>query len=166
MSKGYMIDLALSDEIEANASKGKKLFDRLGGRPTLETVHKIFYDKLYAHPWLGQLFSHVSQPLIEAQQSDFMSYLMGGPKIYSGRMPIDAHMHILITEEMFALRHELLRESLQEAAVSEQESKEWLAIDLAFKKVLLKKSREDCEVRFKGDAIVDIPNPNPLRKIS
>jgi truncated hemoglobin YjbI len=161
-----MSDLALSDEIEANASKGKKLFDRLGGRPTLETVHKSFYDKIYAHPWLGQLFAHVSQPLIEAQQSDFMSYLMGGPKIYSGRMPIDAHIHILITEEMFSVRHELLRESLADTHVSEQECKEWLAIDLAFKKVLIKKSREECEARFKGDTIMDIPNPDRLRKIS
>ena len=30
--------------------------DDLGGKKTLQKVHKIFYNKLYAHPWLKSFF--------------------------------------------------------------------------------------------------------------
>jgi len=41
------------------------LFDAVGGLPTLQKVHKIFYDKVYAHPWLGPFFEGHSQEAIE-----------------------------------------------------------------------------------------------------
>lgn len=32
------------------------LYHAVGGKPTLEKVHKIFYDILYAHPGSGNIF--------------------------------------------------------------------------------------------------------------
>jgi len=39
----------------------QSLFDAVGGLPTLQKVHKIFYDKVYAHPWLDPFFEGHSQ---------------------------------------------------------------------------------------------------------
>jgi len=98
-------DTSRATELEASASRnGKKLIDRIGGRTTIEWVHKIFYDKIYADPWLGKFFAGIDQKHIESQQTDFITMLFGGPKAYSGRMPIDAHEHILIGEELFSER--------------------------------------------------------------
>jgi len=41
------------------------LFDALGGYETLQRVHKIFYDKVYTHPWLGAFFKGHDQSFIE-----------------------------------------------------------------------------------------------------
>ncbi|TWW08433.1 hypothetical protein E3A20_24390, partial [Planctomyces bekefii] len=123
-------------------------------------------DKLYADPWLGQFFRTIDQKHIEAQQTDFMVMLFGGPKNYGGRMPIDAHEHIMITEELFAVRQLMLKDSLIEARVPEKEMADWLRVDGAFKKVLLKASPQDCKKRFKMDEILDFPNPTAGRRAS
>lgn len=140
-------------------SNEKTLFERLGGRPTLEKVHKIFYDKLYVHPWFSLFFKHVEQKVQEAQVTDFMTEPMGGGSIYSGAFPVPAHMHIYITDELFDLRHELLKESLNEAGIPAELQSQWLRIDRAFKAGIVKKSKSDCKPRFATDEIVDIPDP-------
>ncbi len=165
----YITDAIISRDIERenDGSARRPLFDRLDGRPTLDRVHKLFYDKIFAHPWLKQYFDGVPQALIETQQSDFMSSLFGGPKSYSGRMPIYAHSHMMITDELFDQRHELLKQALSEAGVAQAEADEWLKIDGAFRKVIVKKSIDECKGRFATDTILDFSDPNSqLRKAS
>ena len=135
------------------------LFERLGGYDTLRKVHKIFYDKVYADAWIGQYFKDVKQETIENQQTDFMAQAMGGPDMYSGAFPVPAHKHMNITEELFEYRHELLKASLKEAGVNEENASAWLRIDGAFRKGIVKKSVSECEVRFKTDEILDFPRP-------
>ena len=138
----------------------ESLFDRLGGRPTLEKVHKIFYDKVYAHPWIGQFFQGIDQKHIEDQQTDFMTESFGGPNgIYFGKLPYVAHRHMFINQELFDLRRELLKESLVEAQVPEELMAAWLKIDGAFKMGIVKDSLEDCEKRYQSEDIIVIPNP-------
>ena len=52
-------------------------YERLGGRPTFEKVHKLFYDKVYEHPWLKLFFAKVEQKHIESQQTDFVAQSEG-----------------------------------------------------------------------------------------
>ncbi len=140
--------------------KTKSLFDRIGGRPTLEKVHKIFYDKIYAHPWIGQYFKEIQQDIIEIQQTDFMSQAMGGPAIYCGKLPIAAHKHMFINIELFELRSQLLQDSIREVGLKKEEEEAWMKIDQAFKKGIIKNSLSDCQLRFNSDEIVNVPNPD------
>jgi hemoglobin len=135
------------------------LYDLIGGRPTLDKVHKIFYDKIYADPWIGQYFQGIQQEIIEIQQSDFMAQAMGGPALYLGKLPVPTHRHMYITEELFDLRTHLLKEAFVEAGVSEQHQLLWLKIDQAFKRGIVKKDVSDCTLRFNTDEIIIIPNP-------
>ena len=140
--------------------KTKSLFDRIGGRPTLEKVHKIFYDKIYAHPWIGQYFKEIQQDIIEIQQTDFMSQAMGGPAIYCGKLPIAAHKHMFINLELFELRSQLLQDSIREVGLKKEEEEAWMKIDQAFKKGIIKNSLSDCQLRFNSDEIVNFSNPD------
>ena len=149
----------LTNDVTTSSTRGQSLYERLGGRPTLEKVHKIFYDKLNQHPWLSGFFAGVNQTHIENQQSDFIGQLTGGPKIYSGRMPNHAHAHIYITDELFTVRSELLRQSLIEAGVPEKEREDWLKVDMAFKRVMVKESPHHCVKRYIDEEIVIIDNP-------
>lgn len=135
------------------------LFDLIGSRSTLDKVHKIFYDKIYAHPWISLYFKEVKQEIIESQQSDFMSQAMGGPAIYCGKLPVPAHHHLFISEELFELRTRLLQEAMHEAGINLEHQVLWLKIDQAFKKAIIKKTIADCLPRFKTDEIIDYPRP-------
>ena len=106
------------------------LFDELGGMPCLERVHRIFYDKLRGHAWLKGVLAGVRSQHLESQQSEFMSRLFGGPVIYAGRMPRDAHVHMFITEEIFLLRHEILDQSLIAAGIRSDLQKPRLHYDM------------------------------------
>jgi hemoglobin len=139
--------------------QGKSLFEAVGGRPTLEKVHKIFYDKIYADNWIGNFFKEIKQELIENQQTDFMVSLMGGPDKYLGKFPKPAHQHMFITEELFDYRTELLKQSLQEASVKKEHAEAWLKLDGAFKKVLVKSSISECKLRYTTDKIVIFEKP-------
>ncbi|VAX28816.1 hypothetical protein MNBD_NITROSPINAE05-268 [hydrothermal vent metagenome] len=135
------------------------LFENVGGRPVLERVHKVFYDKLYEHPWLKQFFTHIEQKTIEDQQTDFMVSNMGGGKIYSGALPKNGHKHMFITAEMFDLRGEILKESLAECGVPEDLAERWLRIDNAFRKSIVKEDPSQCEKRYFTDEILNYPKP-------
>jgi len=138
------------------------LFEEIGGRPTLEKVHKLFYDKLYAHPWLKTFFAGIKQTIIENQQTDFMTANMGGGKIYSGGLPKNAHKHMFITEELFDLRNKILRECIIECGVSENLAERWIRIDQAFKHSLVKKDLSECQKRYFTDEIISAPKPENL----
>jgi truncated hemoglobin YjbI len=136
------------------------LLQEIGGRPVLEKVHKLFYDKLYEHPWLKIFFLHIDQKVIENQQTDFMVSNMGGGKIYSGGLPRTVHRHMYITEELFDLRTEILKESILACGVPGALAERWVRIDGAFKHSLVKKSIDDCEKRFFTDEILSFPKPS------
>lgn len=134
------------------------LYDRLGGKATLQHVHKIFYDKVYAHPWLSQYFIGKDRQILEDQQTDFMMSIMGGPKLYMGRTPKYAHQHMVITEELFELRQQLLSDSIRECNITDDLREEWLGTDNALKRALVKKSREECKA-YSEDEILDFKKP-------
>ena len=116
------------------------LFDAIGGLPTLNRVHKIFYDKVYAHYWLKHFFEGHSQEAIEHRQTTFMAEKMGGPAEYWGKEIKYGHEAMYITRELFDVRHALLEESLREAGVPEDLTQRWLRIDSAFLKQVVKDS--------------------------
>jgi hemoglobin len=142
------------------------LFEKLGGLPTLQKVHKIFYDKIYADAWIGQYFKEIKQEIIENQQTDFMAQAMGGPEKYCGAFPIPAHQHMNINEELFEHRHQMLKDSLKEAGVAPEHAEAWLKIDGAFKKGILKNSVADCKPRFASDEILDFLSQKAFKKAS
>lgn len=118
------------------------LFEAVGGFPTLDAVHKIFYDKVYAHPWLGKFFEGHNQQAIEKRQTNFMAEKMGANNEYYGKQPLMAHRNMYITEELFDLRQKLLEESLREFKLESVLIDRWLRIDAAFKKQIVKPSIE------------------------
>lgn len=66
---------------------------------------------------------------------------------------------MMISEELFDLREALLQEAFQEAGACEELVERWNKIDRAFKKVLIKKSKNECEQRYADEPILDYPDP-------
>jgi len=137
----------------------KTLFERLGGRGVFVKVHKIFYDKLFADEWLGKYMEGKIQDLLEDQQTDFMVSIMGGPNRFAGKTPKWAHSHMVITDELFSLRHQLLSESIKEAGVGDALREEWLAVDDTFRRALVKSTEEKCVKAYPTQPILNYPKP-------
>ncbi len=140
------------------------LFDAIGGLPTLQRAHKIFYDKVYAHYWLKHFFAGHDQQAIENRQTSFMAEKMGGPVEYWGKEMKHAHEAMYITPELFNVRHELLEESLRAAGVPDDLRERWLRIDGAFAKAIVKDSVEafySVTWPYKKRVIIPKPTDNP-----
>jgi len=133
------------------------LYDRLGGRPVIEKVHKLFYDKIYADKWIGKYFAHRTRGPIESQQTDYMIQLFGGPKCYAGQAPHTVHQYMFITEELFDYRTELLSDAIKGCGVADDLRLEWLKMNEVFKRVLVKKSVDECTVQYGHQEILNFP---------
>jgi hemoglobin len=135
-------------------------YETIGGLSTLQKVHKVFYDKVYAHPWLKQFFEGHSQEAIEGRQTSFMGEKMGGPK-YLGKPIKQVHENMYITPELYELRHGLLSEALVEAGVAEDLRQRWLKIDDAFMRQIIKTSVESFyrDYHFPYKRRIIIPKP-------
>jgi len=144
---------------KGKSSLSGNFFAEIGGYPCLRRVHGLLYKKLFAHPWLKGFFAHTKHDVVEAQQTDFWAALMGGPSIYGGRRPHDAHIHMFMPREVFAIRHALLGEALVEAGVGPHLREKWLALDAKFERSIVNKSPAECRGRYRGEAVLIVPRP-------
>lgn len=118
-------------------------------------VSNAFYEHIYQHPWLKQVFQ-VPQEHITSQQIDFMLGAFGGPQRYCGRNPGDAHPHIYIDEQMWQLRHELLQKAFDETNCPNEMREKWLKIEEAFKKRIVMSNPSECQRRYTTDELIII----------
>lgn len=134
-------------------------FNRIGGRASLIIINKVFYDKVYKHPWLKQYFIKIAQQHIEDQQVDFMQKVLGGENLYVGKAPPIAHKHMFIPDELFDVRKQLLIDTFKETNTHPEMAKKWLNLDESFRRILVKKSLDECQPRFTTDPILNFDKP-------
>ncbi len=138
----------------------QSLFDAIGGLPAMQRVHTSFYDKVYAHPWLGQFFVGHDQKIIELRQTQFMAEKMGAKDIYPGKDLDVAHKRMYITEELLLLRQALLREAIEEEGLAADLLTRWLKIDRAFWSKIKNDSLHEfqkTDLKYERPLIVDKP---------
>lgn len=136
-----------------------QVFEEAGGQAAIEKVTDVFYDKIYADPWLSQFFGQIPRTHIQSQQNDFMKMALGGPSNYQGKTPPSAHQHIYITEEMFDARQAHLKSAFRECNTSEKMVEMWLAIEEAFRGRLVKESVSGCVMRYSTEGILSYSKP-------
>jgi hemoglobin len=122
----------------------------------IRKVSSDFYDRVYAHSWLSQVFL-VPKDHITSQQIDFIIGAMGGPKRYSGRNPGDAHVHIFISEEMWNVREALLVQAFETVDCPADIREQWIKIENAFRKSIVMVDSSECRKRYLTDELIIIP---------
>jgi hemoglobin len=78
------------------------LFERLGGRPTLEKLLRHFYADVRQHELIGPIFNSKIEdwPAHIEKIAKFWSQVTGGPAQYAGGMPMK-HIPLGLREEHF-----------------------------------------------------------------
>ena len=108
---------------------------------------------------IGPYFDNIDMRQQIDHQTKFIASLMGGPTMYGGRSPRDAHVHMFLPAEVFEIRHGLLVESLEEAGVPPRLREKWLALDAKFKNAIVNKSPDECHGRYRGESVIIVPRP-------
>ena len=147
-------------QVKGRSLIGASFLEEIGGRRTVERVHDLLYSKLFRHPWLSEYFVNSTRSILQSQQDDFWTSLMGGPKIYGGRSPRDAHEHMFIPADAYAIRHKMLGEAIEEAGVPALFRDQWMALDDGFERAVVKTSADQVRPRFKTDTVIIPPRPS------
>lgn len=77
------------------------IYEQLGGSDRLEAVVDHFYRRVLADDSVSPIFANVEMDRLHRHQTQFLTYLLGGPNLYSGRSMRIAHQGLGITEGQF-----------------------------------------------------------------
>jgi hemoglobin len=69
------------------------LYDLIGGRQTVWAAIESFYSKVFADDTLRPFFKSTNMGQLRARQSMFISMLLGGRVVYTGKDIHAAHAH-------------------------------------------------------------------------
>lgn len=123
-----------------------------------------FYELAYNDDWFKKIFRNIKQEIITSQQVDFMVAAFGGPRIYNGRMPKDAHPQVWVDEDMWQYREDLLKKAFNKVGTPQDIQEKWLKIDHAFKSSIVNTGGvEQCKGRWNTEEIIYEPMPDYIK---
>ncbi len=128
----------------------------------LREILQDFYTRAYADPVLSPYFHGVTlQRAIEKVYS-FMQQVCTGDNSYFGERPKNAHHWMVISDETFRYRENLMRACQLRAGLSEEMSQRWLAIENFYQADIVKSAPiprqfegRDLPLEGYGDMVLD-----------
>jgi len=116
----------------------KKLYLEIGSEARLLDLLIEFYKKMSDDVLLGFFFSGKDIDHIARQQQMFFLRAVGVNQVYEGKSPRAAHRKIApILKGHFDRRMVLLRETLSNAALTEENIKTWIDFEEQFRKSIV-----------------------------
>ena len=133
----------------------------LPGDDELHAIARAFYDKVYAHPWIGRFFQGVDQGRQELKLVRFFHLAWDDPPYddLQGQYLKDEHAHLYITPALFELRQALFAEAMRELGHAEARVSAFLAFNERWRPFVVKTSKGECSDAFTGHGIVEVPPP-------
>lgn len=126
----------------------------------LHAVARTFYDKVYAHPWIGRFFHGVDQNRQELKLVRFFLMSWHDPAFgpLQGEYLRDEHAHMYITPALFDLRQELFAAAVREHGHDEARVRAFLEFNERWRPYVVKASIDECVPSIEGE-LVAIPPP-------
>jgi truncated hemoglobin YjbI len=97
-----------------------------------------FYGRVYQDELLSPYFHGITKQRSIEKVYSFFQQVMTGQKCYFGDRPKNAHHWMVISDETFKYREELMIECQRRAGLSEEMIKRWIAIENYYKKDIVK----------------------------
>jgi hemoglobin len=96
-------------------------FERLGGFAKVRLIVSDFYERVLATPNLRVYFEGIEMRRLVDHQTKFISAIMGGPASYTDDQIAHAHARLRVLGADFDELVELLRETLEDAGIGEED---------------------------------------------
>ncbi|WP_347311669.1 group I truncated hemoglobin [Defluviimonas sp. SAOS-178_SWC] len=100
----------------------KSLFEKYGGFSVVSRIVLDLYDRLLDDDDVGPFFDEVEMARIVDHQTKFVSSLMGGPASYTDDQIEKMHARLTITNAHFDTLQGILRQTLLDHGVSEEDA--------------------------------------------
>ncbi len=120
--------LAPNPELWAALDQGEKL----------TAVLTEFYTLAFEDPRLSPFFRDVTKQRLIEKQYNFMYEILTGERVYFGERPRNAHHWMVISDDLFNYREDLLAQVERRHGLSEHSIAKWRAINEAFRKQIVK----------------------------
>ncbi len=118
---------AFSQEVVADSTAKKSLYDRLGGQPAIEAVVNDFAGRVLADTRINKKFAKSDAPRLVKNLTDFVCNATGGPCEYKGLSMKESHKKMGVTTGEFNALVEDLVATLDKFKVPAAEKGELLA---------------------------------------
>lgn len=107
------------------------------GKLMLEILQD-FYGRVYKDELLSPYFHGITMQRSIEKVYSFFQQVMTGQKCYFGDRPRNAHHWMVISDETYQYREDLMIECLRRAGLSEEMIKRWIAIENFYKHMIVK----------------------------
>lgn len=104
----------------------------------LNTILEDFYSRVYADERLAPFFEDVRVERAIDKQFTFLKSVFTGERCYFGEHPKKAHHWMVISEDLFDYREQLMEDCLRRAGLAEHLIKRWRALEEVFRKSIVK----------------------------
>lgn len=115
-----------------------ELWEALERGAILRRVLVDFYGRVYRDPRLSSFFRHATMERAIEKQFSFLASIFTGERLYFGWRPRNGHHWMVISDELFDYREELLASCLRRAGLDEVWVARIRAVDEAFRKQIVK----------------------------
>ncbi|MBK8996856.1 MAG: CDGSH iron-sulfur domain-containing protein [Myxococcales bacterium] len=130
-------DLAPDPEMWQWLDEGKKL----------RAILQDFYGRVYADGRLAPFFHGVTKQRAVEKQYSFLCEKFTGEACYFGDRPRNAHHWMVISNELFDYREELMEECLRRAGMPEPLVARWRRLEEVFRKQIVKSAPVGRKIR-------------------
>lgn len=150
----------LSDAIAKTGETGypppdPELWAALDADSLLQRILKEFYSRVYKDPRLSPFFRNVTQTRLREKQYLFLRQILTGEKVYFGDRPRNAHHWMVISDELFDHREQLMVDVIREHGLAEHLVERWQKVEASFRQDIVKdkphgKIIDGIEMPFEG----------------
>jgi NAD(P)H-flavin reductase/ferredoxin/truncated hemoglobin YjbI len=115
-----------------------ELWKALGEGPLMREILTDFYTRVFEDRMLAPYFRGATKDRLIGQVFSFMRDHLAGEKRYFGMKPQNAHHWMVISDEVFDRREELMETVLAEHGLSQEMIDRWRAFEERFRKDIVK----------------------------
>ena len=110
----------------------------MGGDEMLALVLNAFYDRVFVDPVLAHFFADTDRETLKGKQFTFLKQRFTGERVYMGQRPRNAHHRMVISDEEFDYRAEVLRETLCAHGLLPEHVEKWMRVEEIFRRQIVK----------------------------
>lgn len=99
----------------------RSIFERYGGFSKVSRIVMSFYEKVLDSPTVSPYFANTDMKRLIDHQTKFIASLMGGPAAYTNEQLERVHAHLGITEPILYETIELLKETLEDHDMDDED---------------------------------------------
>jgi len=115
-----------------------EMWEALGEGKLLTKILTDFYSLVFKDDELAHFFKDSTEKRAREKQYLFMNAILTGEKVYFGERPRNAHSWMIISDELFDYREQLMEDVIRKHGLDEIYIKQWRAIDEIYRKQIVK----------------------------